>query len=171
MAPIEFRAPWARSLRISTIVSTAVLVAIAAMGCFAGIYLGLAWVVILIGLPTTILFATVPTMTIGYRLTEHEIQVKRLSSTVTLPIATLMAVEGKIDAMHGSVCLLANPGVFSLTGIFWNRQLKLYRAYATDPSRAVILRYPKQTIVITPHDPQHFIVRARTLMKTMAYPG
>jgi hypothetical protein len=77
--------------------------------------------------------------------------------------------------MRGSAFLLANPGVLSLTGTFWNSQLKLYRAYAyafaTDPSRAVILRYPNRTIAITPHDPQHFVIRARTPMKTASYPS
>ncbi len=170
MAPVEFRAPWARSLRISTIVSTLVLFAIAAIGCFAGESIGLAWTITLIGMPIAILFAAAPTMVLGYRLTEHEIQIKRLGWMTTLPLATLVSVEGKADAMQGSIRFLGNGGLFPLTGLFWNRQLKLYRAYATDPSRAVILRYPNRIIVITPHDPQHFIVRARTLMKTAAYP-
>ena len=63
--------------------------------------------------------------------------------------------------MRGSVRVFGNGGLFSITGRFWNRKLGWYRAYATDPSRAVVLRYPKRTVVITPHDPQHFIMRAR----------
>ena len=82
-----------------------------------------------------------------------------------------MSVEGNVDAMSGSLRLLGNGGLFSLTGFFWNRQLKLYRVYATDPSRAVILRYPKRIVVITPHDPQHFIMRAGTLIKTLGFKG
>jgi hypothetical protein len=72
--------------------------------------------------------------------------------------------------MRGSIRVLANGGVFSFTGRFWNRKLGWYRAFATDPSRAVVLRYPKRTIVITPHDPQHFIMRARTLLKVAEFP-
>jgi hypothetical protein len=102
----------------------------------------------------------------GYTLTETEIHVKRLGRTTRLALRALTAVDGKADAMDGSVCLLANPGLFSVTGYFWNRRLKFYRAYVTDPSRAVILRFTNRVLVITPHDPQHFIMRARTLMKT-----
>jgi hypothetical protein len=105
-------------------------------------------------------------MVLGYRLTEHEIQVRRLGWITTLPLATLRSVEGNADAMQGSLRLFGNGGLFSYTGLFWNRKLRLYRVFATDPARSVVLRYPKRTIVITPHDPQQFIVRARALLKT-----
>jgi hypothetical protein len=106
-------------------------------------------------------------MVLGYCLTENEIQVKRLGWVTTLPLATLKSIEGNVDAMHGSLRLFGNGGLFSISGFFWNRQLKLYRAYATDPARAVVLRYPKRIVVITPHDPQHFIMRARTLIRAI----
>ena len=39
-----------------------------------------------------------------------------------------------------------------------------FRAYATDPGRAVLLRYREgRKVLVTPHDVQHFIVRVRTL--------
>jgi hypothetical protein len=39
-----------------------------------------------------------------------------------------------------------------------------FRAYATDPGRAVLLRYRDgRKVLVTPHDVQHFIVRVRTL--------
>jgi hypothetical protein len=71
--------------------------------------------------------------------------------------------------MRGSLRLLGNGGLFSFSGEFWNRRLGRYRALATDPSRAVVLRYPGRTIVITPHDPQQFIMRARTLLSTSQF--
>jgi hypothetical protein len=169
MSPVEFKAPWARSLRISTIVSIVAFIVIAAIAWLARNSIGLAWAIALIGIPIAMLFATLPCMVRGYRLTEHEIQVKRLGWTTTLPLATLVSIAGKADAMQGSFRVFGNGGVFSLTGFFWNRQLKFYRAYATDPSRAVILRYTDRVVVITPHDPQHFIVRARTLLKTAGF--
>jgi hypothetical protein len=60
--------------------------------------------------------------------------------------------------------------LFSYTGFHWRKKLGFYRVYATDPDRAVVLRYPKRTIVITPHDPQAFIIRVRTLLKTADFP-
>ena len=73
-------------------------------------------------------------------------------------------IDGSLDTTFG------NGGLFSITGRFWNRKLGRYRALATDPSRAIVLRYPKRTIVITPHDPQHFIMRARTFLKVADFP-
>jgi hypothetical protein len=169
MSPIEFKAPWSRSLRVATIISTLVLLAITISGFLAAKSLRLDWTIALIGIPLTILFASLRCMVLGYGLTEKEIEVKRLGWVTTLPLATLRSVEGSADALRGSLRLFGNGGLFSISGFFWNRQLKLYRAYATDPSRAVVLRYPKRIVVITPHDPQHFIMRARTLMKTAEF--
>jgi hypothetical protein len=33
-----------------------------------------------------------------------------------------------------------------------------------------VLRYPERTIVITPHDPQQFIMRAGTFIKIAGFP-
>lgn len=44
-------------------------------------------------------------------------------------------------------------------------------ALATDPSRAVVLRYADRTVVISPHDPQQFIMRAGTFIKIAGFPG
>jgi len=75
-------------------------------------------------------------------------------------LVLLLAPEG----MRGSLRLLGNGGLFAICGWFWNRRIGRYRAYATDPERAVLLRYRDGTkVVLTPHDVQHFIVRVRRL--------
>lgn len=166
MQQIDFKAPWSRSLRIATIVSTFVLVAISISGFLAAKSIRLDLTIALVCIPVAVLLSSLRCMVLGYRLTEHEIQVRRLGWITTLPLATLRSVEGNADAMQGSLRLFGNGGLFSYTGLFWNRKLRLYRVFATDPARSVVLRYPKRTIVITPHDPQQFIVRARALLKT-----
>jgi hypothetical protein len=75
-----------------------------------------------------------------------------------------------VDALRGAWRVFGNGGLFSFTGEFWSRKLGRFRALATDPERAVVLRWPKRTIVITPHDPQQFIMRAGTLLKTAGFP-
>ena len=86
-----------------------------------------------------------------------------------LPLAGLRSVTGDVDAMRGSVRVLATAAVCHHRP-FLESKLGWYRAYATDPSRAVVLRYPKRTIVITPHDPQQFIMRAGTFIKVAGFP-
>jgi hypothetical protein len=61
------------------------------------------------------------------------------------------------DALQGSLRLFGNGGFFSFTGWFRNKKLGVYRAYATDTKRVVVLRFSGKTVVITPHDPQRFV--------------
>lgn len=103
-------------------------------------------------------------------LTQDAILVKRLGWQTRLALEGLQSVTGDAEAMKGALRLMGNGGLFSFSGEFWNRKLGRFRALATDPSRAIVLRYPKRTVVITPHDPQQFIMRARTLIKTRDFP-
>jgi hypothetical protein len=162
---IEFRAPWSKTLRASTIMSCAIL---SMMGV-------LPWLIdrssavtySLSALSLLVVLATLPFRVRGYVLTDGALLVKRGGWMTQLPLAGLQSVSGDVEAMRGSVRIFGNGGLFSITGEFWNRRLGRYRALATDPSRAVILRYPRRVIVITPHDPQHFIMRARTLLNAV----
>jgi hypothetical protein len=169
MPDVVFAAPWNRSLKITTFVGTVALAFLTLCG-FALLPkqgMGLA----LTAAPVVILLWFLLGGVRGYVLSEEGVEVKRFGRDTLLPLAGLQSIEGKADAMRGAIRLLANGGVFSYTGFFWNRELKLFRAYATDPSRAVILRYARRRVVVTPHDPQQFIMRARTFLKTAAFPS
>jgi hypothetical protein len=165
---IEFRAPWSTSLRTLTAMTIGVL-AFVVVTAIVMRPPALA-AALLIGVPILTVFATVAGRVRGYTLTENAITVRRGVWDTRLPLSELRSVTGDVDAMRGSIRVLGNGGVFSFTGRFWNSKLGWYRAFATDPSRAVVLRYPKRTIVITPHDPQHFIMRARTFLKVADFP-
>ncbi len=169
MSPIEFKAPWSRSLKVITRIVVVVLVALIGLGVFWSGDIGAGARVGLIGVSLLVLLGSAALMVRGYTLSQDEIVVRRLGWATRLPLATLQAIEGKADAMQRSLRLIGIGGLFSFVGWYWNKSLRLYRVYATDPSRAVVLRYPNRTIVITPHDPQQFIMRARTLLKTTAY--
>jgi hypothetical protein len=114
--------------------------------------------------PVVLVALTLPFMVLGYSLTRTSIEIERLGWVTSLPIATLAKVEGDAEAMQRSLRLFGNGGLFAITGLYWSRRLGRYRAFATDPSRAVVLRYPRRTVVLTPDDPQRFIVRVRNLM-------
>jgi len=169
MLRVEFKAPWSRSLRKSTALSTAILCAICAVGLLVSSGSPLLRYTLAM-LPFAVVLAASLFVVRGYVLTDDAIEVTRLGWTTALPLTTLQSVEGNTEAMRGSLCVFANGGLFACTGIFWNRRLGLHRAFATDRSRAVVLRYPRRTVVLTPHDPQHFIVRVRTLLKIAQFP-
>jgi hypothetical protein len=168
LTSIEFRAPWSANLRTMTVMAVGFMALVMLAAIVARPPLLAA--VLLIALPLIIVASTVAGRVRGYTLTDDAITIHRGSWDTRLPLAGLRSVSGDVDAMRGSIRVLANGGIFSFTGRFWNSKLGWYRAFATDPSRAVVLRYAKRTIVITPHDPQHFIMRARTLLKVAEFP-
>lgn len=170
MTTIEFRAPWSKGLYVMTATTVAVLALVMLAAMFAPMRPPPLAAVLLIGLPPLLAGAGFAGRVRGYVLTEDAITVRRGFWETRLPLAGLRSVAGDVEAMRGSIRVLANGGVFSFTGRYWNRKLGWYRAFATDPSRAIVLRYPRLTVVITPHDPQHFIMRARTFIKVADFP-
>jgi len=171
MTTMQFRAPWSGTLQTMTIVLSGIL-AMAAVFAAILVSTGLARprTSFMIVLPPLLLAAALVYRVRGYTLTDDAIFVRRVIGNFRLPLEGLLAVTGDAEAMRGSVRVLGNWGLFSITGRYWNRKLGSYRAFATDPSRAVVLRYSNATVVITPHDPQHFIMRARTLIKAADFP-
>lgn len=167
----EFSAPWSRAVRVATAGSLAVLLLILMTGLTTGPRHLMLWRLGMVGVPLVLLLGALPFMVRGYTLTESHIEVRRLGWSSVLPLAGLVAVTGEPDGLRGSVRLLGNGGLFGFCGWFWNRRIGRFRAYATDPGRAVLLRYRDgRKFVLTPHDVQHFIVRVRTLAKMGAEP-
>jgi hypothetical protein len=167
---IEFRAPWSRTVRNATVLSLIVLALPVLAVIFASTRPPLLVAVVLVILPSLIVAQTFASRVQGYTLTEDAVIVRRGVGSTRLPLAGLRSVTGDVDAMRGSVRVFGNGGLFAITGRFWNRKLGWYRAFATDPGRAVVLRYADRTVVITPHDPQQFIMRAGTFIKVAGFP-
>jgi hypothetical protein len=160
----EFSAPWSRSLRLTTAVSVAVLSAVMLAGLLIGPRQLLLWQLAMVGVPLVVLLGALPFMVRGYVLTEMHIEVRRWGWRTVLPLTGLVAVTGEPQGLRGSLRLFGNGGLFGISGWFWNRRIGRFRAYATDPERVVLLRYSDgKKVIVTPHDVQHFIVRARTL--------
>lgn len=93
----------------------------------------------------------------GYSLTPHNIVIHRLLWRTTLSLAGLESIKADPNAMKGSIRLFGNGGALSFTGLYLNRRLGRYRAFATDPARAVVLEFPSRKVVMTPEDPSLFI--------------
>lgn len=169
MPPIEFNAPWSRLLKVTSSVSSAILLGVMAAGLFVnGLVLPVR--ILMTGAPAIVFAATLLFVVRGYSLTIRELKIRRLLWANTLPLRELRSAEGNADAFRGAMRIAGNGGMFSFTGWFWSRQLGFFRIYGTDPARAVVLKFSKRTVVITPHDPQHFIMRARTFIKTADFP-
>jgi hypothetical protein len=162
---IEFRAPWGRSLKFATILSCAILLLIALAGILVRPGVGQWWLWVMVGVPTVILVSALPFAVSGYVLTEHTLEIRRFGWMTTIPLDGLVKASGDVELLRGSLRVFGNGGLFSITGWFWNRRVGLYRAYATDLSRVVFLKFrDRRPVLITPHDTQHFLVRVGALI-------
>lgn len=162
-----YAAPWAKSLKLGTGWTSALLLGIAAAGALAGSRHSGLWWIAMVALPTLLLLVSLPFMVRGYRLTDHELRVRRLGFDTVIPLADLKSVRGIPDLFRSSLRVFGNAGLFSITGWFWRRGIGRFRAYATDPDRAVLLEFSDRRIVVTPHDPQAFIVGIRRRTRAM----
>jgi hypothetical protein len=161
----EFRAPWGRVLKVASLLAGALLLGIPIIGLWAGPRHLWIWNAAMVAIPPLLLLSALPFMVLGYSLTERTLEIKRPGRVTVLPLKGLISAGGDAEAFRGALRLFGNGGLFGITGWFWSRKLGRFRAFATDPSRSVVLRYADRKIVVTPHDPQHFIVRVRTLAR------
>lgn len=93
----------------------------------------------------------------GYRIDGDTLLVLRPLWGTGFTLHDLQSAEIDPDAMAGSLRVCGNGGLFSITGWYWNRRLGLYRAFVTTPSHAVVLRFPRRVLVVTPDDPEAFV--------------
>ena len=159
MSAIRFGAPWSTSLVVVSALSVAVLVAVAvsfALFFPQGPLPLLKLLVVLI--PAIVLVGSALFTVRAYEVSgPDELGVRRLLWTTWLPLAGLRKAWADPAAMSRSWRLFGNGGLFSITGLFWNRRLGRYRAFATDPRRAVVLRFGSRTVVVTPDEPATFV--------------
>ncbi len=150
-----YNAPWCLSLVIVTWACTALCLGIA-VSCWFGLSSGdqLAfWIgLLLVGLVVGCALFTIR----GYTVTADTILVHRLFWDTRLPRAGLQSVQADPKAMRWSLRTFGNGGFFSATGFYWNKSLGAYHAFVTDPRRAVVLKYPARTVVLSPEAPDEF---------------
>lgn len=155
-----YNAPWSNSLRITSSVITVLL---------AGVSLALtrhltgsaSWLGFL---PLAILLCSAPFAVRGYTITPDAILVHRLFWRTRLALSDLESVRYEPGVMRGSLRIFGNGGLFSITGIFRNKTLGVYRAFATDPLRTVVLQFPTRTVLLSPSSPERFVHEVRQML-------
>jgi hypothetical protein len=159
-----FRAPWGKSLKIMTGLSVLVLAALPVIGIATGPEDSLIWAFFMIGMPLSMIFIASLFTVRGYVLTSEALLVRRVFWNSRIELSGLLSAEVDADAMTQSIRTFGNGGMFCFAGAFSNKKLGSYRAFATDPKRSVVLRFPKRTIVVTPDRPEVFVERVRELI-------
>jgi len=152
-----FKAPWATSLLVMTSVGCIILLVVPLISFTTRPPRDFTGQVLTTVLPLLILFAALFYSVRGYLLTSSTLYIQRLGWSSKIELVDIINAEIDPQAMEKSIRLWGNGGLFSFTGNFRNRKLGFYQAYATDPRRAVILRFPQRIIVLTPDNPEHFV--------------
>jgi Bacterial PH domain len=152
----HFKAPWSTTLKLMTLLCCVICGGIALAGIlyFTGNPGSAKWS--MIGIPLLILIGSAPFMVRGYTLEDRRLIIHRLGWTTHFDLSSLNSATPDPQAMARSIRLFGNGGLFSFCGLFHNRHLGNYRAFATAPQNSVVLRFPDRTLVVTPDDPQRF---------------
>ena len=153
----EFDAPWGRSLKLSTTTCLVVFAGIILTGILVQPGREGQWQFGMIVIPTAL--AVIPALFLirGYRIEGNALVIKRLIWETKIDLSELQSIEIDPKAMSGSVRLFGNGGLYCFAGIFRNKRLGTFRAFANDPKRAVVLQSTRRTIVITPDSPEDFV--------------
>jgi hypothetical protein len=152
-----YQAPWSRLLIIMSTFSTVLVVAVTSVTIWvsegphrwAGFCL------------LAILAVAAMFVVRGYTIANHGLSIHRWLWTTELPLPGLREALADPDAMRGSIRIFGNGGMYSFTGLFRKKKLGVFRAYVTDPTRAVVLKFAGRTVVVSPDTPDAF---AREIM-------
>ncbi len=149
-----YRAPWGSSLKaISTIVSV-LSIGLLLLPHLRQHWMSLIWVQAV--LPTIVAVCALFTVR-GYRVESGVLVIERLLWGTRIPLDGLLSATVEPRAMRCSIRTFGNGGMFSFTGFYWSPGLGHYRAFVTDLSRTVVLRFVTRTIVISPDDPEEMV--------------
>ena len=153
----EYLAPWSRSVKLVTLSSTVVLALAPVLGSNFGPHQFLAWRIFMLLIPLLALPLGILFMVRGYRVTPRSIEIERFGWSTQLSVSGLKVVTADPLALTGSIRRWGNGGFFAITGQYSNGRYGRFRAWATDPARAVVLRYADHTVLLTPDEPQRFV--------------
>lgn len=159
----SFNAPWGTSLKVMTVIAVLILLSVPVLGLVTGPGGSIFWKINMLVLPLSILAIAVFFMIRGYQLTEDTLLVQRLGWKSRIDLSGLVSAEADPQAMSKSIRTFGNGGLFCFAGAFRNRKLGGYRAFATDLKSAVVLRFEKKVIVVTPENPAYFVSRIKEL--------
>jgi len=156
---IFYKAPWGKTVRWVSALSTGVLLWGGAS--LSGEPAPLRWLAVL---PALILIGAALFVIRSYAIEPEALAIRRLLWTTRLPLSGLQSATLEFHAMRWSLRLWGNGGLFSVTGWYYNRTLGWYRAFVTDPAQTVVLRFPQKIILVSPENPGRFLSDMTPLM-------
>jgi hypothetical protein len=142
----HFYAPWSTKLKVTTGIFAAVLVvaAVAAGGWGSAVIVGI------------LIFAAAFAIR-GYSVMDGKLLIHHLGLANKFDLSKLSKAEVSPGVTMGSARTMGIGGLLGFVGYFHNQILGSYKAYATNEFNTVVLVFGKETIVLTPDDPEAFV--------------
>ncbi|MCK5115789.1 MAG: hypothetical protein KAR44_04265 [Candidatus Aegiribacteria sp.] len=149
-----FNAPWGTLLKVISILGSLILIGVFGSMILSGRASTLTAVILFISLLFTVR---------GYSISENIFRVRRLLWYTDIDISMLQSVEYDPKAMTGSLRTFGNGGLFSFSGSYKSGKLGSFRAYVTDFRKCVVITAARQTVVVSPGNPELFVEVLRNL--------
>ncbi|MFC1614109.1 PH domain-containing protein [Gemmatimonadota bacterium] len=163
MQEISFSAPWGTELKVMTTISVIILVGTVVLGIFIGPHNSVGYIFAMFVLPLSILVISAFFTIRGYVLTGDTLFIRRPRWSSKLDLSELVSAEYDPRAMAGSIRTCGNGGMFCFAGACRNKKLGSYRAFVTDEKLSVVLRFKTRVVVVTPENPEDFVVKINKL--------
>lgn len=164
-------APWSLSLKVISLVSTVAFVGVGSWTiyvwpiAFGNLFTAIAGLACLAwgALALSALFAVR-----SYTLDGQMLRVQRLLWSTTVDISGVTAASDGASLYPGSLRVCGNAGLFSFSGLFYNRNIGIYRAFVTNWKRALILHRQRRSVVISPADPHAMVIALQAAFPQLA---
>jgi hypothetical protein len=143
----KFHSTWSTGLKLMTILAIGVLAFVSYQVPRATTF----------ALVAGVLVVSAAFMVRSLEVAGNQLVINRLGWSKRIDLTSLKGATVAPEAMSGSLRIFGIGGLFSYVGLFRNGRLGWYHAYATDPGRAVVLKFVDTTVVVTPEDPQGFV--------------
>lgn len=168
--PTTYPAPWSTSLKVLSAIGTAVVLGVGVLLLTRPDLPPLLRLLLPLGL--LLLLAACALFTVRhYRLDPDTLWVQRLCWQTVVPLRHLQEVEVRPLHQDFTLRVCGNGGLFSFSGLYWNRSLGRFRLFGTDLHRAVVLRFDRRRVVVTPDDPAAFAAHLRQLRQVPDSPA
>lgn len=120
------------------------------------------WVILILGA----IIIIPPFYTIfGYSIEGENLVIHRPGWTKEFDLTRLQKAEVDNKAMKWSWRLLGNGGLFGYIGTFSNKRLGVYKLYATNRYKCVVLELENRKLVISPDSPNDFVKEVKELIR------
>jgi hypothetical protein len=169
----SFSSPWGARVRILTSVVAVIFLSLSMLIGFnpevsQSDEWGMRFLPVLIFLVMNLVMA--PFLVLGYEVSAGEISIRRLGWVKRIPLTGISSVTCDPLGLRGATKIIGNDGYLAMIGWFKSKKMGFFRAFVTDGSRVVILKWPDKTILISPDDPETFIQSLEALIgRTLRY--